>query len=127
MRQAPRIAAFFCLAGLITAAASGQQAPYRLTIEDAIQKGLQANLGVLMAGTRVEEAEGARTRSFSAALLPRVSRGKVTGSCARRNAPRRTSVAYSSCGKPTWSRQTDQMARKFPGTAIHVPTKTDRR
>jgi len=73
MRQAPRIAAFFCLAGLITAAASGQQAPYRLTIEDAIQKGLQANLGVLMAGTRVEEAEGARTRSFSAALLPRVN------------------------------------------------------
>jgi outer membrane protein TolC len=48
-------------------------APYRLTMQDAIQKGLQANLGVLVAGTRVEEAEGTRLRSLSAALLPRVN------------------------------------------------------
>ena len=60
----------------LTAALNGvaeQLAPYRLTLQEAIQKGLQANLGVLIAGTRVDEAEGARQRSLSAALLPRVS------------------------------------------------------
>ncbi len=46
--------------------------PYRLTLRDAIQKALQANLNVLVADTRVEEAEGTRTRRLSAALLPRV-------------------------------------------------------
>ena len=50
-----------------------QPAPYRLTLQDAIQKALQANLNVLVAGTRVDEAEGARERSLSAALLPRVN------------------------------------------------------
>ena len=54
-------------------AAAAEQAPYRLTLQEAIQKGLQANLGVLVAGTRVEEAEAARLRSLSAALLPRVN------------------------------------------------------
>ena len=47
--------------------------PYRLTLQDAIQKGLQANLSVLVAGTRVDEAEGTRERRLSAALLPRVN------------------------------------------------------
>ena len=46
--------------------------PYRLTLRDAIQKALQANLNVLVADTRVEEAEGTRMRRLSAALLPRV-------------------------------------------------------
>ncbi len=50
-----------------------QPVPYRLTLQDAIQKALQANLNVLVAGTRVDEAEGARERSLSAALLPRVN------------------------------------------------------
>jgi outer membrane protein TolC len=51
-----------------------QQPPqYRLTLQDAIQKALQANLNVLVAGTRVDEAEGTRARHFSAALLPRVT------------------------------------------------------
>jgi len=50
-----------------------QQAPVRLTLQDAIQRGLQANLGVLLAGTRIEEAEGTRLRRLSAALLPRVN------------------------------------------------------
>jgi outer membrane protein TolC len=70
-----RIAAFLCVTGLaasVTAAAQ-QPAPYRLTLQDAIQKALQANLSVLAAGTRVEEAEGTRMRRLSAALLPRVS------------------------------------------------------
>ena len=50
-----------------------QSEPYRLTLQDAIQKALQANLNVLVAGTRVEEADGTRMRRMSAALLPRVS------------------------------------------------------
>jgi len=68
----PRIVAFLCLAVSITATAQ-QPAPYLLTLQDAIQKALQANLSVLAAGTRVEEAEGTRMRRLSAALLPRVS------------------------------------------------------
>src|ERR1035441_7717130 len=62
----------FVLAACLSAAGQAS-APCRLTLQDAIQKGLQANLGVLMAGTRVEEAEGTRLRSLSAALLPRVN------------------------------------------------------
>jgi outer membrane protein TolC len=50
-----------------------QPAPYRLTLQDAIQKALQANLNVLVAGTHVDEANGALERSRAAALLPRVS------------------------------------------------------
>ena len=69
-----RIVAYLCLSGLAAsmAAAAQQPAPYRLTLQDAIQKALQANLSVLAAGTRVEEAEGTRMRRLSAALLPRV-------------------------------------------------------
>lgn len=67
--------ALLCLAILaasITAAAQ-QPEPYRLTLQDAIQRALRANLSVLVAGTRVEEAEGTRMRRLSAALLPRVN------------------------------------------------------
>lgn len=49
-----------------------ESTPYRLTLRDAIQKALQANLNVLVAETRVEEADGTRTRRLSAALFPRV-------------------------------------------------------
>jgi outer membrane protein TolC len=74
-----RIGVLLGLAGAIggstpDAICAAQQAqPYRLTLQDAIQKGLQANLSVLVAGTRVDEAEGTRERRLSAALLPRVN------------------------------------------------------
>jgi outer membrane protein TolC len=58
-------------AGMIGAAQQPQ--PVRLSLQDAIQRGLQANLGILVAGTRVDEAEGTRLRRLSAALLPRVN------------------------------------------------------
>lgn len=61
-----------------------QPAPYRLTLQDAIQKGLQANLSVLVADARVQEAQGTRARSFSAALLPRVG-GETYASLQNRN------------------------------------------
>jgi len=75
MRYHIRIAAVLCLASLAACApgAAQQPVPYRLTLQDAIQKALQANLNVLVAGTRVDEAEGARARRLSAALLPRIS------------------------------------------------------
>jgi outer membrane protein TolC len=62
------------LGNLICGTPSAAQGPmpYRLTLRDAIQKALQANLSVLVADTRVEEAEGTRMRRLSAALLPRV-------------------------------------------------------
>ena len=71
--------ALLSLAGLVAGPLSiqnshaQQPAPYRLTLQDAIQKGLRANLNILVAGTRVDEAEGALERSRSAVLLPRVN------------------------------------------------------
>ncbi len=62
------------LALLTTYRSYGQQAaPIRLTLDEAIAQGLKANLGVLVAAAHVDEDEGARLRSLSAALLPRVS------------------------------------------------------
>jgi outer membrane protein TolC len=61
-----------------------QPAPYRLTLQEAIQRGLQANLSVLVADTRVQEAQGTRVRSFSAALLPRVG-GETYANLQNRN------------------------------------------
>ena len=68
-------ALFFAIIFLLGAAASrcSSQEPYKLTLQDAIQKGLQANLNVLVAGTRVDEAQGTRERRLAAALLPRVT------------------------------------------------------
>jgi len=66
--------ALLCGAAMLAGTGSAQQASSdRLTLQDAIQQGLRANLNVLLAGTRVAEDEGAQTRSLSAALLPRVS------------------------------------------------------
>ena len=78
MKYGIRKTALIWLTAVGTAAMLGlvgwaQQTPYRVTLQDAIQQGLRANLNVLLAGTRVEEDEGARTRSLSAALLPRVT------------------------------------------------------
>jgi outer membrane protein TolC len=79
MKSNMRTVIVFLLATLILELHSGAQAmppqpaPIRLTLQDAIQKGLQANLTVLVADTRVEEAEGTRMRRLSAALLPRVN------------------------------------------------------
>jgi outer membrane protein TolC len=47
--------------------------PIRLSLSDAIQKGLQANLNVLLAATRADQAEGTRQRRLAAAFLPRVT------------------------------------------------------
>ena len=75
MRSDIRIVAVLCLAslGARVPGAAQQPTPYRLTLQDAIQKALQANLSVLVGGTRVDEAAGARTRRLSAALLPRIN------------------------------------------------------
>jgi len=62
------IAAVLC-AGMVSAAA--QSTPYRLTMSDAIHRGLKANLGVLVAETRTQESAAASERKKSL-LLPRV-------------------------------------------------------
>jgi outer membrane protein TolC len=49
------------------------QAPQHLTLHDAIQKALEANLNGRLASTRIDEAEGTRLRRLSAAMLPQVS------------------------------------------------------
>lgn len=74
MKRYVRQAVVFSLAVLTWGATSDAQAqtPYRLTLREAIRKGLQANLSVLVADTRVQEAEGTRARRLSAALLPHV-------------------------------------------------------
>jgi outer membrane protein TolC len=52
-----------------TPCSAQDQAPYRLTIKDAIERGLKTNLSVLVSGTRIAEAEGTRERRLSS-LLP---------------------------------------------------------
>jgi outer membrane protein TolC len=60
------------VSSLVCQGIAEQGAPYRLTLRDAIERGLRANLSVLVADTQVQEAEGTRTRRLSAALFPRV-------------------------------------------------------
>ena len=63
-----------CSAAMLAGKGWAQQTPpYRLTLQDAIQQGLRANLNVLLADSRVEQDQGSQTRSLSAALLPRVN------------------------------------------------------
>jgi outer membrane protein TolC len=75
MKWNVRVLAILMLLAILssgTTSAAQESAPQRLTLHDAIEKGLQANLSVLVASTRVEEAEGTRVRRLSAAILPRV-------------------------------------------------------
>lgn len=62
-----------CGSAACTEAAAQQATPYRLTLQDAIHKALQANLSVLTASARVDEDAGTRMRRLSAAYLPRVT------------------------------------------------------
>jgi outer membrane protein TolC len=72
---------------LLPAAAHGQQAettkPLRLTLEDAIRRGLEGNLRVKLADARVAEARGSRERRL-ALLLPR-AQADVTANVQTRN------------------------------------------
>lgn len=68
------------LCGLVSTAAAqtvpatpAMPPPLRLTLGEAIQKGLKANLSILLAGSGVQESEGTRQRRFAAALLPRIN------------------------------------------------------
>jgi outer membrane protein TolC len=61
-------------AGAAAAAAQQTQPPLRLSLRDAIERGLRANVGVLLARADVLDADGARIRR-RAALLPKVEGG----------------------------------------------------
>jgi len=56
---------------VLNCASAAQTEPYRLTLREAIDKGLEANLSVLVAGTRVQESQGTSDRRYSQ-LLPHV-------------------------------------------------------
>ena len=78
----------FCLGFLFAAALAGQQSqfqgsvptgtasptPLALTLHDAIDRGLKANLGLLVSGSASETARGQRLQALSA-LLPAVNGG----------------------------------------------------
>ena len=70
MKPRQRLGSLLVAACLFQAVAQSQSS-YRLTLKDAIDKGLQANLNVLIAGTHIHEAEGTAARRFSN-LLPHV-------------------------------------------------------
>lgn len=57
--------------------------PLKLTLKEAIERGLASNLRILAAGTRMDEAAGARERRL-AALLPR-ARAEAVASLQNRN------------------------------------------
>ena len=67
------LAAFVAADAQIPNPSAGTPQAYRLTLADAIRKGLEANLNVLLAGARVDQAEATRQRRLAAALLPRVN------------------------------------------------------
>jgi outer membrane protein TolC len=58
---------------IIFSAVAAAQTPVRLTLQDAIEKALAANLNGQLAAARVDEAEGTRLRRYSATMLPRVN------------------------------------------------------
>jgi len=73
MRPHGRSLVFSLLVVLTLRSVSAAQSsePFRLTLQEAIEKGLRANLSVLVANSQVQEAQGTSTRRFSQ-LLPRV-------------------------------------------------------
>lgn len=73
MRLNASLTCFLASSLFFSTAAAQTPAPIRLTLQDAIQRSLQANLGVLLAGTRVDEAEASRARALSTTMLPHVS------------------------------------------------------
>jgi outer membrane protein TolC len=75
MKPSPRQqlhSALILLLGSLCAACAAQ-APQRLTLHEAIQKALAANLNGRLASARIDEAEGTHLRRLSAAMLPQVS------------------------------------------------------
>lgn len=70
MRVLPLPFLLSALAVLTAAPLACSQTAHRLTLEEAIQKGLQNNLRVLAAETQVQQVDGARQRNL-AKLLPR--------------------------------------------------------
>ena len=101
MRSEFRKIAAFLLAGLIAGADPGgiaaqQPTPYRLTLQDAIQKALQANLNVLVAGTRVDEAEA----HAHAPLVGRVAAARERADLRQLAEPRSARLRYLAPGLP---------------------------
>jgi outer membrane protein TolC len=82
-RHAPLVCAVALVLVCAIEATAQQPGPQRLTLKDAIALALKNNLGVLVAGTRVDEAQGTRERQL-AVLLPHVN-GDVLANRQNRN------------------------------------------
>ncbi|HEX8925572.1 MAG TPA: TolC family protein [Terriglobales bacterium] len=72
MASARKFAILACLALIPLIATAQPNDPLRLTLDDAIRRGLQHNLGALVAEARVDEAEGTLARR-QALLFPRAT------------------------------------------------------
>lgn len=72
MKRTFRSIVVLTLASLISAQVSSGQAPYRLTLREAVQRAVEHNVNVLVASTQVEEGEGTSRRLKSLALFPHV-------------------------------------------------------
>lgn len=68
-----RAVAIIAVVSVIPLSAGAQQAPYRLTLFDAIEKALAANVNSRVARERAVQAQGTVLRRRAAALLPRVN------------------------------------------------------
>lgn len=87
LRVAWTVLAIACVLILLAPVAHCQSAaiaPLRLTLADAVSRALKANLSVLLAGGREQEAEGTQLRRYSAALLPRIN-GEALANAQNRN------------------------------------------
>ena len=71
-RHTPLASSLALLLACATGVLAQQPGPQRLTLKDAIALALKNNLGVLVAGTRVDEVQGTRERQL-AQLLPHAS------------------------------------------------------
>ncbi len=82
-KQASHLLSTAIALGLWMAPAAAAQEAHKLTLKEAIERGLASNLRVLAAGTRMDEAAGTRQRRL-ANLLPR-ARMEAVASLQNRN------------------------------------------
>jgi outer membrane protein TolC len=64
---------FCCVLDFACIVSGMAQTPVRLTLHDAIEKALEANLSGQLASARIDEAEGTRLRRYAATMLPRIT------------------------------------------------------
>lgn len=82
-RQAAHLPLAVAILALFSVPSAAAQETHKLTLKEAIERGLTSNLRILAAGTRMDEAAGTRERRL-ANLLPR-ARAEAVASLQNRN------------------------------------------